>query len=86
MVYMIGINAADLFMAKKKDVINGRLEYKRAKTGKLYSIQITPEARANEKDSAERNISLRSSTDCQHTGHAIPGPAWPHNLIYQRRR
>ena len=44
MVYMIGINAADLFMAKKKDVINGRLEYKRAKTGKLYSILITPQA------------------------------------------
>lgn len=44
MFYLIGINAADLFRAKKSDVINGRLEYKRAKTGKLYSIKIEPEA------------------------------------------
>ena len=44
MFYLIGINAADLFRAKKSDVVNGRLEYKRAKTGKLYSIKIEPEA------------------------------------------
>lgn len=44
MFYFIGINAADLFLAKKTDVCNGRLEYKRAKTGKLYSIKIEPEA------------------------------------------
>lgn len=44
MFYMIGINASDLFMAKKEDVVNGRLEYKRHKTGKLYSIKIEPEA------------------------------------------
>ena len=46
MFYLIGINAADLFQAKKKDVINGRLEYKRAKTGRLYSVKIEPEAQA----------------------------------------
>lgn len=46
MFYLIGINAADLFLARKKDVVNGRLEYKRAKTGKLYSILIQPEAKA----------------------------------------
>ncbi len=45
MFYLIGINAADLFLAKKQDVVNGRLEYKRAKTSKLYSIFIQPEAR-----------------------------------------
>ena len=45
MFYLIGINAADLFRAKKSDVANGRLEYKRAKTGKLYSVNIEPEAR-----------------------------------------
>lgn len=44
MFYLIGINAADLFRAKKKDVVNGRLEYKRAKTGRLYSVKIEPEA------------------------------------------
>ena len=46
MFYLIGINAADLFLARKKDVVNGRLEYQRAKTGKLYSILIQPEAQA----------------------------------------
>lgn len=44
MFYLIGINASDLFLAKKNDVVNGRLEYKRNKTGKLYSIKIEPEA------------------------------------------
>ena len=44
MFYLIGINAKDLLHAKPSDVYNGRLEYKRAKTGKLYSILIQPEA------------------------------------------
>ena len=44
MFYLIGINAADLFRAKSTDVTDGRLEYKRAKTGKLYSVFIEPEA------------------------------------------
>ena len=44
MFYLIGINAADLFLAKPDSIDNGRLEYKRAKTGKLYSIKIEPEA------------------------------------------
>ena len=38
------INAVDLLNARNSDVVNGRLEYKRAKTGKLYSILIEPEA------------------------------------------
>ncbi|MGI6814624.1 phage integrase SAM-like domain-containing protein [Bacteroides sp. KG123] len=42
MFYLIGVNAVDLFNAKK--LVNGRLEYKRAKTGKLYSIKVEPEA------------------------------------------
>lgn len=44
MFYMIGINAIDLFGAKKSDVSGGRLEYKREKTGRLYSVKIEPEA------------------------------------------
>ena len=44
MFYLIGINAADLFNARGSDVVNGRLEYKRAKTGKLYSVLVEPEA------------------------------------------
>lgn len=44
MFYLIGINAADLLPAKRKQVRNGRLEYERAKTYKQYSIKIEPEA------------------------------------------
>ena len=44
MFLLIGINAADLFLAKPNQVVNGRLEYKRAKTGRLYSVLIQPEA------------------------------------------
>lgn len=46
MFYLIGINAADLFTAHKADIIDGRLEYRRNKTGRLYSIKIEPEAAA----------------------------------------
>lgn len=41
---LIGINAKDLLLARKSQVIDGRLEYTRAKTGKKYSILIQPEA------------------------------------------
>ena len=44
MFYLIGINAADLFTAKKEDIVNGRFEYRRDKTGRLYSIKLEPEA------------------------------------------
>ena len=44
MFYLIGINAVDLFLAKPGDLVNGRFEYKRAKTGKLYSVKIEEEA------------------------------------------
>lgn len=42
--YLIGINAIDLLELKHSDYVNGRIEYKRAKTGKLYSIEVLPEA------------------------------------------
>ena len=42
MLYLIGINAVDLFNLKQ--MVNGRVEYNRAKTGKLYSIKVEPEA------------------------------------------
>jgi integrase len=44
MFYLCGINAADLYPAKKKQVRKGRLEYERAKTYKGYSVKIEPEA------------------------------------------
>lgn len=42
--YLIGINTIDLFNAKS--LTDGRIEYKRAKTGRLYSIKVEPEAQA----------------------------------------
>jgi site-specific recombinase XerD len=42
--YLNGINFADLLNAKNEDVFNGRLNYKRAKTGRSYSVRIWPEA------------------------------------------
>lgn len=46
MFYLIGINSVDLLNAKKSQITNGRLEYRRAKTNKLYSVKIQPEAQA----------------------------------------
>ncbi len=45
MFYLIGINAADLFRLTTANVIGGRIVYHRAKTHKLYSIKIEPEAK-----------------------------------------
>lgn len=42
MFYLCGINAADLFALE--GITDGRIEYYRAKTGKLYSIKVEPEA------------------------------------------
>ena len=40
---LCGINLIDLFNLKKDNIINGRIEYVRAKTGRQYSIKIEPE-------------------------------------------
>lgn len=42
MFYLIGINGIDLFHIKQ--ITDGRIEYKREKTGKLYSLKVEPEA------------------------------------------
>ena len=44
--YLIGINMADMLALPKDCIVNGRIQYKRAKTGKNYSIKIEPEAQA----------------------------------------
>lgn len=44
--YLIGINMADMLALPKDCIVNGRINYKRAKTGKNYSIKIEPEAQA----------------------------------------
>jgi len=43
--YLIGINLKDLSYLTKKNIQDGRVEYKRAKTGKYYSIRLEPEAK-----------------------------------------
>lgn len=43
---LIGCNPADLFDAPKSNIVAGRYEYTRKKTGKFYSIKIEPEAQA----------------------------------------
>lgn len=42
--YLIGINIVDLSRLTRDSIVNGRIEYRRVKTGKLYSIKIEPEA------------------------------------------
>lgn len=42
--YLIGINAVDLFHLK--EIRNGRIEFRRSKTGRLYSVKVEPEALA----------------------------------------
>lgn len=42
--YLIGVNGADLAVMTANNIVNGRLEYRRAKTGKHYSIKLEPEA------------------------------------------
>lgn len=44
MIYLRGINVSDLAALTWGDVRNGRVEYRRNKTGKLYSIKLEPEA------------------------------------------
>jgi integrase len=44
MVYLRGINVSDLAGLTWGDIRNGRVEYRRNKTGALYSIKLEPEA------------------------------------------
>ena len=44
--FLIGINTVDLLGLKKEDLKDGRVSYIRAKTKRLYSIKVEPEAQA----------------------------------------
>lgn len=46
MLYLIGINISDLYHLPKDCIRDGRLEYRRNKTGRLFSIKVGPEAQA----------------------------------------
>lgn len=43
--YLCGINPADLLMLRHEDMRNGRIRYRRMKTGRLYDIPVPEEAR-----------------------------------------
>lgn len=43
-LYLVGINIVDLAGLTQDSVVDGRLLYRRSKTGRLYSIRIEPEA------------------------------------------
>ena len=64
---MVGINVKDLLLAKKEQVVDGRLEYIREKTGKKYSIKIEPEAQALiDKYKGRGDYLLEAMDHCQH--------------------
>lgn len=42
--YLSGINGVDLLNLTEENIVNGRVEYKRSKTGTLMSVKIEPEA------------------------------------------
>ena len=42
--YLCGINLKDLVYLKPENIVDGRIEYNRFKTGRSYSIKITPQA------------------------------------------
>ena len=44
MFFLIGINMHDLYNLTEENIVDGRLEYKRLKTNKNYSIKLQPEA------------------------------------------
>nr|DAG32211.1 MAG TPA: Integrase [Caudoviricetes sp.] len=57
MFLLIGINVRDLFALTKENIVRGRLEYDRAKTGRHYSILLHPEAlRIIEKYKGEKKL------------------------------
>lgn len=43
-LYLRGINLVDLQALTPRSVVAGRIEYRRSKTGRLYSVRIEPEA------------------------------------------
>ena len=66
MFYLIGINSKDLLLARKGNLVNGRLEYIREKTHKKYSIRIEPEAEELLKRYKGSDYLLRAMDGCKH--------------------
>lgn len=66
MFYLIGINSKDLLLARKGNLVNGRLEYIREKTHKKYSIRIEPEAEELLKRYEGSDYLLGAMDGCKH--------------------
>ena len=64
-VLLAGINIGDLCLLQPKNIINGRVEYIRQKTGKLYSIRIEPETQALFDKYKGRNHLLSFADGCK---------------------
>lgn len=43
---LLGINITDLFLLQHSDYVDGRIHYRRSKTGRLYNVKVWPEAAA----------------------------------------
>lgn len=65
MFYLIGINAADLFLAPKNSIVGGRFEYIRKKTHKRYSIKIELESMELLKKYEGRNYLVEAMDHCK---------------------
>lgn len=66
MFYLVGVNVVDLLTAKPEQIINGRFEYIREKTGKKYSIKIEQEADEILKRYKGSNFLLSALDGCKH--------------------
>ena len=67
-LYLIGINVTDLFSLT--NIVNGRIEYRRSKTKKMYSIKVEPEAMAIIEKYQGRDKLLRIA-DSMSSAHAL---------------
>ena len=65
MLYLIGINISDLYHLPKDCIRDGRLEYRRNKTGRLFSIKVEPEAAAIIKRYEGKNSLLCFGETCK---------------------
>ncbi|MEI6569289.1 MAG: hypothetical protein WCR20_21595, partial [Verrucomicrobiota bacterium] len=62
---LAGINTKDLFYLRPTDLSQGRLKYKRSKTGRFYNIKVHPEALSIIQKYKGENYLLRFADFCQ---------------------
>lgn len=72
--YLVGINMVDMAALTKYNIVDGRIEYRRAKTGKFYSIKIEPEIQELLDRYRGKNTCCRRLTNTIITGTIILTP------------